>query len=129
MHGTCWDDIDYFQLTVLLMSEGLPVPITRGIDIQKEKIYELQKQALAQYKELAELSRIVDAQLDLALSNPKQENLAELKGLFAKKHAVDEVGDELEKIIVQTFNGQYDLMDRWLVIEKKFTSLEKVLKL
>ena len=102
------------------MSEGSPTPISHGVEIRKVKIEEIQRFAMDRYKALTALSKVVEAQIDVELSKlPGQKNLTELAGLFEKKHALDEIGDELEEMILRTFDQQDDLQKRLATIERR----------
>ncbi|HUX65784.1 MAG TPA: hypothetical protein VMV42_01430 [archaeon] len=109
------------------MEEGPATPISRGVEIQKIKIEEIQRRAMDRYKDLTALSKKVETQIDAALAKPPdQETLGELADLFEKKHAVEQIGQQLEQMMLRTFERQDDLQDRWAAIEARLHSCEIV---
>lgn len=72
------------------------------------------------YKDLTALSKKVETQIDAALAKPSdQKTLGELVDLFQKKHAAEQIGHELEQMMLRTFEHQDDLQERWAVIEAR----------
>jgi BMFP domain-containing protein YqiC len=105
------------------MEEVPATPISRGVEIQKAKIEEIQKRALDRYKDVTALSKRVEAKIDAALAKAiDQETLNELAELFEKKHVVEQIGQALEEMILRTFERQDDLQGRWAAIEEKLHS-------
>ena len=108
----------------LLVAEKEPTPISRGIEIQKVRIEEFQNLALEQYKKVTRLSTSLEERIDAALSDvPNPEGLSALTTLFEKKHALEEIGRELEDLILRGFDHQDELQRRWERIESRFLDL------
>ena len=108
------------------MDEGSPTPINRGIEIQKNKIEGIVRQATGRYKELAALSQIVEARLDTELLALADEpvDYVEILWLFDQKHALEEIGRELEALILRNFAHLDDLAVRWNEIERRILLVE-----
>lgn len=107
------------------MPEKEPTPISRGIELQKNKVEEIQKKALAQYRILADLSKELEAKIDIELLNPSAESTEELAKLFNQKHVLDGIGYELEDFILQGFENQDELQGRWVALEQRLSSLQQ----
>lgn len=101
------------------MTEKEPVPISRGIEIQKNKVEEIRKEALKRYKDLTAVSKAVEDRLDTALSIPEGENFAELEELFEQKHVIEGIGREIEEIIFRSFQHEDTLLERWAALESR----------
>ncbi len=104
------------------MEEGKSIPINRGIEIQKSKIEEILSWATARYRDLAVLSRKVEDRIDGELSkDPAASDLDKLVVLFEQKNAMDDIGREIEALILRNFSHQDELAERWRVIEERMT--------
>lgn len=107
------------------MPDGEAIPITKGIEIQKSKMEDMRVRALNRYRDLAELSRLIESNIDEALSTvPPAGGMIALVALFDKKHALDEIGRELEDLILRGFEHEDASHDRWLALEERFESLK-----
>lgn len=107
------------------MSEKEPTPISRGIELQKSQVEKLQQKALAQHRILVDLDKVLEAKIDAALSVPSDESTVELVELFKQKRALEEIGHELEELILQGFDHYGQLQERWLALEQRLSDLEQ----
>ena len=107
------------------MGEKGPIPISRGIEIQEIKVEEIRQQALERYKELTAISKAIEGRIDAALS-PQigQDNLAELAALFDRKHELEEIGRELETMILRSFEATDALQERWSALQSRLIAIE-----
>lgn len=105
------------------MPEKIPTPISRGVELQKSQIEELQKKAHFQYRRLVDLSREVESKIDTALSQSSDESTRVLAELFEQKHALDQLGYELEEFLLKGFDQRDQLQERWLALEERLSGL------
>ena len=109
------------------MAERQPVSISRGIEIQKKQVEELQQKALARYRDYCELHQHLDNKIQLALSLASPgESTSSLEELFEKKGALDQIGKELEELILAGFDNQSYLTDRWLSLAKRLSDAAEI---
>ncbi len=104
------------------MSEGGPIPIFRGVETREATNEKIREAALQKYKELTVLHADVESRIQSAMADQADPSASErLASFFEQKHAVDQISDELEEIIMRSFDRADDLRERWLSLQARWS--------
>ena len=102
------------------MSNEEPTPIYRDAEMQSHTVEGIRDEARKRYRELGRITKNIDDQIEVLLSNPPSDEAVDrLSYLFDKKRSVDQIARQLEEIILGAFGKIDELRQRWNDLEKR----------
>lgn len=102
------------------MNEKRPTPISRGVEIQKDKVEEIKQWAMARHAEVVELGRIVSQRREQELAKPvEQQDAGKILEFENQDRALDDISNELTDLIMGAFNKEDELRKKWLALEER----------
>lgn len=96
------------------------------MEIQKSKIDDILSWATNSYRNLILLSQKIETRLDAELAkDPLAGDLQKLQTLFDQKHAIDDLSDDIETLILRNFANRDELAERWRSAQERLARIEQ----
>ena len=98
-----------YRYLLIFISHGMegnePTPISRGVEIQAEKMKEIKEWALARHAEITRLGAIVEERREQEMAKPlEQRDATKMLKFEEQDHALNELSQQLDDLIHGAWN-------------------------